>query len=63
MMLATFKWLLDNLRRKLAWQALAMWESTAVDERVTIAVLWMAISNSYQEVKKQLGHVRSTVAE
>lgn len=63
MMQGTFRWLVDNLHRRLVWQATAMWEPTGVDKRITIAIWWMTNTNCYQQVRDQFNHSWSTVAE
>ncbi|XP_060094422.1 uncharacterized protein LOC132571642 [Heteronotia binoei] len=58
----TFNWLVEQLRPTLERQSTEMREPVPVDERVAIAVWWLANTTSYRLVANQFGIARSTVA-
>lgn len=59
---STFVWLTERLRPRLQRARTNMREPIPVEQRVAIAVWWMANNTSYRRVGEKFGVARSTVA-
>lgn len=59
---ATFFWLVDILRPRLERATTEMRKAIPVEQRVAIAVWWMANATSYRLVGNQFGLARSTIS-
>lgn len=59
---STFRWLAERLRPRLQRVQTVMREPIPVEQRLAIALWWMANTTSYRMVREQFGVARSTIA-